>query len=254
MAASGAKQVRLNPDTNFLKLVGCIAMVVDHAGKMLFPQVPMMRIIGRLAFPIFAYCMAVGCIYTHDMRKYVLRVLILALVTQPIYVLALGHTTAAMNAISFAKQPLQAAGQWYVQSFLHPSILISLLAGMMIIWSLKEEKYIATALMTLLVWYFQSRLDYGWKGVALMVLFYALCDRPLASFVWVGGFMAWWGLAQGGGYNLWGLKFSIQLYAMVALPAIYLPTNTRVKLPKWFFYAFYPGHLLLIYLLNRFAF
>ena len=47
-------QVRLNRDTGFLKLIGMIAMFCDHAGKMLFPQYPILRIIGRLAFPIYA--------------------------------------------------------------------------------------------------------------------------------------------------------------------------------------------------------
>ena len=53
--------VRLNGDTGLLKLVAMLAMFCDHAGKMLFPQYPIMRIIGRLAFPIYAYCLAVGC-------------------------------------------------------------------------------------------------------------------------------------------------------------------------------------------------
>ena len=47
-------EVALNRDTNLLKLVAMLTMLCDHAGKMLFPQYPVMRIIGRIAFPIYA--------------------------------------------------------------------------------------------------------------------------------------------------------------------------------------------------------
>ena len=45
---------RLNGDTNFLKLIAMLTMLCDHAGKMLFPQHPILRIIGRMAVPIYA--------------------------------------------------------------------------------------------------------------------------------------------------------------------------------------------------------
>ena len=51
--------VALNGDGNLLKLIAMLAMLCDHAGKMLFPQHAIMRIIGRLAFPIYAYSLAV---------------------------------------------------------------------------------------------------------------------------------------------------------------------------------------------------
>ena len=50
----------LNSDTGLLKLIAMLAMFCDHAGKMLFPEYRVLRIIGRLAFPIYAYCLAVG--------------------------------------------------------------------------------------------------------------------------------------------------------------------------------------------------
>ena len=56
------QQVRTNQDTGLIRLIACICMFIDHAGKMLFPQYPVMRIIGRIAFPIYAYCLAAGCV------------------------------------------------------------------------------------------------------------------------------------------------------------------------------------------------
>ena len=47
-------------------------MVIDHVGSAFFPQYPVFRWIGRLAFPIFAYCLTVGLLYTHDIKKYLM--------------------------------------------------------------------------------------------------------------------------------------------------------------------------------------
>ena len=53
-----------NLDTNFLKLVAIISMFIDHVGAAFFPEYPVFRWLGRLAFPIFCYCMTVGMLYT----------------------------------------------------------------------------------------------------------------------------------------------------------------------------------------------
>lgn len=220
------KPIRLNTDTNLLKVVAIVTMFIDHAGKMLFPQYPIFRIIGRIAFPIFAYCLVVGCVYTHDMRRYVLRVGALFLISQPLYALALNHPITK------------------------PSILLTLLLGMLLIWTLRERRYELTGLMALTVLLLRGQIDYGLNGIVLMVLLYAFRDRPLLSLEWVLGFMVWWGM-QGSGYSLFGLRFGLQGFAVLALPLIYLPTRTGLRVNKYLFYAFYPAHLLVIYLLDR---
>lgn len=247
-----AKNIRLNTDTGFLKLIAIIAMIVDHVGAALYPEIRVLRIIGRVAFPLFAYSLAVGCVYTRDMRKYALRLLLLAAVSQPIYVMALHHTTAAMQAIRFDADPVRAAILWYIQSWHDPSILLSLLAGALLIWCIKDRRYAIAAILTAVILYFQGYLDYGWRGIALMLLFYAFLEHPGASFLWVAGFMLWWGMLSGGSYRAGPVSFGIQVFAVFALPLIYLPTKTNLKLGKWFFYLSYPAHLALIYAAERF--
>ena len=51
-------------------------MVMDHCGKLFFPAVPEMRLLGRIAFPLFAWGIVIGCEYTKDIRKYALRILL----------------------------------------------------------------------------------------------------------------------------------------------------------------------------------
>ncbi len=57
-----------------LKLIACIAMFVDHFGLVVFPQKMIFRMIGRLAFPLFAYFIAEGCKYTRNKLKHFLLI------------------------------------------------------------------------------------------------------------------------------------------------------------------------------------
>lgn len=244
--------VALNTDTGLLKLVGMLAMLCDHAGKMLFPQYPAMRVIGRIAFPIYAYCLAAGCVYTRNPLNYLKRMVLLALISQPIYAVAMNHSVSAMYAVSFLDHPVHAALNFYMYSWAKPSILVSLALGMLLIWSLRERQLVFTAALLVFCWLIQSEIDYGMRGIILMLLFYVFCTHRGLSLLCVLAFMAWWGL-NGTGYSLFGVRFGIQMFAIAALPLIYLRTRTNLRLPKWAFYAFYPAHLLLILLLNRFG-
>lgn len=245
------QKIGLNNDTNLLKLVAMIAMFIDHSGKMLFPQYPIMRIIGRIAFPIYAYCIAAGCVYTHDPLKYFKRVVLMALISQPFYAVALGHETGAMYAISFAEKPVHAVLNFYVQSWSHPSILLTLAFGILIIWSIRERQLLLTLALALFCWQIQGKLDYGMRGLGLMVLFYLFCAKWWLSLPVMLSYMTWWGL-KGAGYALFGVTFGIQMFAVFALPLIYIHTKSKLRVNKWVFYLFYPVHLIIIMALDRF--
>ena len=75
-------KLRTNLDTNFLKLFAILTMVVDHVGTSFSPQHPEFRWVGRLAFPIFCYCLTVGLMYTRDIRRYLGRLALFAVVSQ----------------------------------------------------------------------------------------------------------------------------------------------------------------------------
>ena len=103
--------------------------------------------------------------------------------------------------------------------------------------------------MFILCWLIQGKLDYGMRGIVLMLLFYLLCTRRWLSLPCVLAFMLWWGM-RGSGYSLFGVSFGIQTFAILALPLIYLPLRTGIRVPKYVSYLFYPAHLALIYLLT----
>ena len=80
-----AVESRTGLSGNQLKVIAMIAMTCDHVGLQLLPQLGFLRIIGRLAFPIYAYMIAEGCRYTHDRGRYFFRLASLALVCQGVY-------------------------------------------------------------------------------------------------------------------------------------------------------------------------
>lgn len=235
-------QVGANRDTNLLKLIAMISMLCDHTGKMLFHSTAM-RCVGRLAFPIYAYCIAAGCVYSKNHLKYLSRLVLVGLISQPFYALALGHTFQSMYAIPFRENPVGAAINFYVQSWGHPCVFLTLALGLIAVWTIRERQLILTLALALIVWKAQGFIDYGWKGVALIVLFYLFCARWWMSLPVVGAFMLWWAM-QGNGYRLFGLGFGIQVFALLALIPIYIRTDSGLRINKWVFYLFYPGHLI----------
>ena len=243
------KEVGLNRDTNLLKLVAMISMLIDHTGKMFFPQYRIMRIIGRLAFPLYAYCIAVGGVYSKNKLKYLSRILLMGLISQPFYAVALAHTVPAMYAVRFADNPLGAVMNFYVQSWAVPNIMLTLALGLMLIWSLREGQYVCALSVALLVWKAQNAVNYGWRGVALIALFYLTISHWWVSLPVMSAYMLWWG-AQGASYHMFGASFGIQMFAILALPLVYIPTWSKLRINKWVYYLFYPAHLIGIMLIE----
>lgn len=260
--AKDARELRLNADTGLLKIIACLTMLSDHMGKMIFPYAyrvsvsgewafllpsgNIMRIIGRLAMPIFCYCVAVGCAYSRNAWKYALRMLLLGIVVQPLYMAAMGHVD--MRAFDWGENFYKLGEIYNFYYAKNWNILFTLFFGASILASVRAKAYVPLVLLSLIAWRVQSHMDYGVNAIFLIALFYAFLDRPLASFLAVFLFMLNWAMP---GLLIRGTRTAtLQLYALAALPLIYLPLKRRVKLPKWVFYAFYPGHLLLIYCLQ----
>ncbi len=252
--AGAMKEVRLNRDTSLLKLIAIVSMTVDHLGAVMFPQYQIMRVIGRVAFPLFAYCAAVGCVYTRNIGKYALRVLLMALLVQPLYVTAMNHQARmAFDWLhNFYRLDLIVRHYYLTQ---HHVIHFTLFFGILLIWTLRAKQYAAAAAMFALCWYLQSWLDYGMYGIYLMVIFWALIDRPVSAMVWAAAYMTWYGLPTLR-TKLWpveNMRVYVQIYALMALPLICIPMNTKIRVSKRVFYLFYPVHLIAIYLLSTFC-
>ena len=231
-----------NTATTWLKIIALVFMFCDHAGKMLLPGVPEMRMLGRIAFPIYVWCMIVGFHYTRSVPKYLLRVLAIGLISQPLYNLALNH------------------------NWTQPNVFLTLFLGLCALWGIREKKYFshlwapaaALALATLL------NADYGWKGVLLFILLYAVRDsRPGIAAVMISYFLFWGSFYSvtksffGQPVDISGLApvlskplssfLRLETYALLSLPFLLIRFKKDLKLPRWVGYALYPAHLLLLY-------
>ena len=243
-------QLKTNQDGALLRLIACICMFIDHAGKMLFPQLTWMRLVGRLAFPLFAYGIAVGAAMTKHPQPYITRVAALALVSQPLYAVALGHTNNAMYAVPFAQHPLRALYTFYIKSWETPSILLPLLLGLLLLLCIRDRKYIPALLIYVLCERFSGSLDYGVGGIRLMILFYLFLEYPALCFAVTTSYMLAWAL-DGHGYPIFGVQFGIRLFAVPAVMLASLPIRRKTQLPKWLTYGFYPAHLIILLILEK---
>lgn len=222
-------KIKQNLDTNFLKLVAILSMVVDHTSKIFFEENLATAILGRIAFPLFAYCIVVGCLYTHDIKKYALRLGIFGIISQPFFNLAFHPTW---------KQ--------FWEEFFSVNIFFTLLAGVLAVWACMEiKKYWWLLLVSVAMEWFIG-LDYGFYGIIMMVLFYLCRNKSWLSallvFIWMCGMM------KGDFVHVGGFGLDRQFFAVLALPLIYIHTNFHLTINKYFFYAFYPLHLLLIFI------
>lgn len=241
--------VRTNRDTGLIRLLACLFMLVDHAGKMLFPGIPEMRLIGRLAFPMFAYGVAVGAVYTRCPSRYLARIVLLMLVSQPLYALGLDHECSAMYAVPFLQNPLGAIRAFYIGSWNKPSILLSLALGLCLLLLLRRRQWVLALGVYVLCCRFSASLDYGVEGIRLMLVFYALCGHPMAALIAVSAYMLSW--SAGSGYTFFGHEFGMRIFALPAAAFCCLPMKRRITLPRWFVYGIYPAHLAALAVLAR---
>lgn len=217
--------IALNTDTGLLKLVAIVLMVVDHVGYQLMGNDVVMRSIGRLAFPMFAWCVVVGSEYTHDIKAYMKRMALFYFVTQPCYVLSFGRTWSQHN------------------------IYLTLLLGLIAIWAIRDREYWALP-MTLLAAYFMNP-NYGMDGVYVIILFYLVRRSKLLAALVMTAFCLYWGRNSLTILTIGDWKLGMQSLAALSLPLIILPTHTGIRLNKYVFYAFYPVHLLIIYAIKQ---
>ena len=89
--AGGPVQTGLSIDAFGLKLIVIAAMTADHLGALIFPEALWLRVVGRLAMPIIAFLLVEGYHHTHHLGRYLLRLLVFAVLTQPVYRLVFPH-------------------------------------------------------------------------------------------------------------------------------------------------------------------
>lgn len=202
-----------------LKWIAMISMIIDHTGMVLFPQYRILRIVGRLAFPIYCFLLVEGAVHTLDIRKYLGRLFLFALISEIPYDLA-------------------CSGQLW--DFSSQNVFFTLFLGLSAIFVLQSQlnKAYCVVLVAALIFAAQYiHTDYGSFGVFVILLFYVFRERlflKTAAFIVLDLFF------YGG----------IQSYAVVSLIPILCYNGKRGPGMKYLFYLFYPVHLLVLYWLS----
>ena len=215
-----------------LKLIGIVTMLIDHIGFVFFADVALYSIIGRLSFPIFAWLVANGYRHTKNKKLYMARLAILALVSEIPFQLVM--STGSLGTLTH-------------------NIAASLLFGLVGIhvFEITENRglrVVFTGAFALLAGVLF--LDYGVYGFLTMLLFHVYFkDVKKAALIQV--------VLLGIAYLLPAALFSNTefLHQTFAIFAFYFIARHNGKLgrpSKYFFYVFYPLHLLVLYTIHVF--
>ena len=239
-----------------LKLLALFLMIVDHCGLVLFAGTSLYlpcRILGRIAFPLYAFLITEGYVHTRSVKKYAGRLLVFAVLSEipfdyaffrtPFYmgyqnvfftlVLGLGalvcldgalgrsgRIKASETAAGNTGESKISAGELWEQTMHRSNISKILLIVIMVIAEL-------------------TYTDYGAFGVLVIVLFYLFRDQKVKCMVSVAAALIIYGFLGG---------FYIEGFGAIALIFILLYNGEKGQypFPSLLFYAAYPLHLLIL--------
>jgi hypothetical protein len=217
-----------------LKIIAIATMVIDHVGRILYPDLLILQIVGRLSFPLFAYLIVLGVESTKKPQKYMTTLLVFAIVSQVPYFLALD-----------------------IQPFERLNILFSLVLGAVTIYFYNKRSPLAFVPLLLSI---ILPTEGSYYAVLTAVGMKLLKDSPKI------GALALFALNIQFPF-MSELDDQIQITALLSLPLVFLhikgwlkkeiliPENSPAySLRKYVFYVFYPLHLALLFSMKLFFF
>lgn len=208
-----------------LKVIAMITMVIDHIGLLFLPECTPLRVVGRISFPIFAFLIVEGFFHTSNVRKYMGRLLIFALLSE----------------IPF---DLMAKGR--IVDLTYQNVFFTLLVGLVMIYGMHRSVnpmmkniWLVVALAGVMV----LRTDYSVYGIVIIYLFYYF--RDIRKWACVG-------LAVSSLFSS-----MIQTAAVLSIPFIMMyngkkgPDFVDKKWMKYAFYGFYPIHMIILVMIKK---
>lgn len=226
---------------NQLKLIAIICMTIDHLAWVLFPGYSLepiailLHLTGRIAAPIFCFFIAEGFFYTHDLRKYILRLLLFAIPSHFAYLFCFGH--------SFVPSSI----------FNQTSVLWAFAGGLVALAVNKSNlKGIWKTLLIICICVVTFPAD--WSCIAVLVIYSFGTNRGKfkTQAIWLMIFVAMYAVI----YVIFLDKTYgiLQMGVVLSLPLLYMYNGERGKCScsglKWGFYIYYPLHLFLLGLLR----
>ncbi|WP_375163034.1 TraX family protein [Paenibacillus sp. SC116] len=204
-----------------IKIIAYVAMLLDHVGKTFFPDEILLAIVGRLAFPLFAYGIVKGFSRTNNFRKYAMRILLLAIISQVPY------------------------GLLFQVNYLN--VCFTLLAGLFVLkilatrWSIPIKMLLITFICFVSV---QMNFEYGIYGIATIVIFH-----KIKNVIWIILFQTLFILQGISSYQF----DKMQLLSLFSIIVIFIFRNRFMKfrINKIIQYSFYPVHMIILIVLKQ---
>lgn len=229
---------------NSIKIIACLAMLIDHLGLMIFPSQPIFRIIGRIAMPLFGFCIAQGCKFTKNKLKYFLLVFLLGVACQAVYFIVNPSDIYFGILITFSLSILLIYSLQFVKkSFFEKGIkiYIKILSLVIFIGLLFGAKAFCNSF----------RVDYGFKGVMLPLICSLFDFRRINASENVKRidclFTQFLSFVLAMVYYRFNNQSMHVDYSLISILIILLYNGKRGKLNlKYLFYVFYPLHLVII--------
>lgn len=224
--------------TSFLlKIIGIVTMLCDHTGDVFIGHFSFLNLIGRIAFPIFAFQIVQGYIHTHNVKKYALRLFAFACISQIPFMLFLSA--------------------FYDNYYLN--IFFTLFLGVICLYGFDkiENRYLRNlfAILICAIGHF-IQVDYGAYGIAIIFLFYVFSKifpnkKALMCFVftlvttikYLPDIISYSSVAY--------VYIFCIIFTCIALIPICTYNGKQGPKIKYLFYAFYPLHLLLLHFFTK---
>ncbi|MBE6936895.1 MAG: hypothetical protein E7458_10485 [Ruminococcaceae bacterium] len=238
-----AAEKTLGLSGNALKLLAALSMLIDHIGFMLLPELRVLRILGRLAFPIFAFMIAEGCRYTKNRTRYFLQLFLLGVgcqivnyIAQKDTLLCILITFSVSILLIYLLQTVKRVCFSPRPAWQKIGMVLLFAAAVAAVWGLNRI----------------FRIDYGFIGCMTPVIAGAFMNREREGVPeWLlrldrrSVHVLMLGLAL----LLMALfRSRIQFWALFALIPLFAYSGRRGRWRmKYFFYIFYPAHLAALY-------
>lgn len=212
-----------------LRSIALITMIIDHTGAVLYPEYHFLRIIGRIAFPLYCFLLIEGYTHTRDVKKYLARLLAFAFISE------LPFDYAFFGRLEFT----------------HQNIFFTLFLGLFAVYIIdtkgKELPFVSLfAAVIAMVAAVLLNTDYSFAGILYILIFYYTKDLT--------GWMRY-GIALAGlvmvNLLLMGGTQNYSVLAFLFIPLYNHKPGLRNRFFQYFHYVAYPLHLYIIHLIDK---
>ena len=227
-------------NANHLKLIAIIAMTIDHFTDLIYPGFPAnpiaigLHIIGRLTAPIMWFFVSEGFFYTHNVKKYMLRLFIFAIISHFAYCFAFNISyipNSLFNQSSVMYPLFIAVLVLYINEKTNMNNILKHILVFILVWSAFPANWSSIAVLSVIGMYHnRGNLEKQMSVVMPWVLLYGI-----VSFFFVN--------------RIHGI---IEVFVILVYPLLKMYNGEKGKCSwmRWFFYIYYPLHLIIIGILR----